>query len=134
MHGSTDQSLMGAITLPPEAESAGEARRYMAGLLRQAGCDAEISDTALLLVSELVTNAIVHARTWCQVTFDVKARSVSAAVADGSPSPVVPSQPDTADTSGRGLCLLERLADEWGWRPSGAGKMVWFEVRLRPVG
>jgi hypothetical protein len=94
---------------------------------RDAGADI---DTATLLVSEVVTNAILHARTTVTLTVEVAGEVVRIAVRDGSPvQPRIHSFAATSAT-GRGLRLLDRLAKRWGVDadPATGGKVVWFEV------
>lgn len=95
----------------------------------QLGGDVDI-DTATLLVSEVVTNAILHARTAVTLTVQQLGAAARIAVHDGSPvRPRVHAFSVTAAT-GRGLRLLDQLAEHWGVDadPRTGGKTVWFEV------
>jgi anti-sigma regulatory factor (Ser/Thr protein kinase) len=89
----------------------------------------EQASAAELLVSELVTNALVHAGTAIRLSLSFGAGDVlRVAVEDGSPHHPAPQHSvDTAGT-GRGLRLLEELADDWGVDSTATGKTVWFEV------
>ncbi|MFI2372669.1 ATP-binding protein [Streptomyces sp. NPDC018833] len=106
---------------------------------------ADAADVAELLASELVTNALVHTDRGAVVTATVEDSRLHVEVRDfmaGLPVPDVPtadlgrcdagtSDLGTSDlgTSGRGLVLVERLADAWGVRTAqGVGKVVWFEL------
>lgn len=89
----------------------------------------DTADVAELLASELVTNALVHTDHGAVVTATVEAATLRVEVRDfvaGLPTPRVP----TADlgTNGRGLVLVQSLADAWGVRTHGVGKAVWFEL------
>lgn len=93
-------------------------------------CPDALTDRAALLVSELVTNAILHGRGRPQVTIDLSPEVVRVSVGDDSPT--LPRRPEIAtdSTSGRGLAMVEAFADAWGVEPDGEGKRVWFELRL----
>ena len=96
-------------------------------MLTGAGRD-DLVETAELLVSEVVTNALVHAGTPIDLSISVQADGLRVEVGDGSthlPSPR--SYAPTAGT-GRGLMLLEQMVDEWGVSPGARGKTVWFRL------
>jgi anti-sigma regulatory factor (Ser/Thr protein kinase) len=115
------------LDLPPTTDSVPVARRFVRARLIDGATDV---DTATLLVSEVVTNAILHARTTVTLTVEVSHEVVRIAVRDGSPvQPRVHSFSATSAT-GRGLRLLDRLANRWGVYadPATGGKVVWFEV------
>ena len=95
--------------------------------LARAGRD-DLTETAELLISEVVTNALVHAGTPIDVAFSVTAGGLRVDVGDGSPHlPLRRSYGATAGT-GRGLMLLEKMVDDWGVVPSRHGKTVWFSL------
>ncbi|MEV0241136.1 ATP-binding protein [Streptomyces sp. NPDC050674] len=105
-----------------------EARRALRELLGQWGRHGQ-SDVAELLTSELVTNAIVHTDHDAVLTATVGPRGLRVEVRDfvaRLPRPRVPVADD--GTNGRGLFLVQSLADAWGVRPHGVGKAVWFEL------
>jgi anti-sigma regulatory factor (Ser/Thr protein kinase) len=84
---------------------------------------------AELLTSELVTNALIHTDDDAVLTATVGPRGVRVEVRDfvaGRPRPSAPGSGEA--TNGRGLVLLESLADAWGVRAHGVGKSVWFEL------
>jgi anti-sigma regulatory factor (Ser/Thr protein kinase) len=116
-------------TLTAEPQSAGRARRLVGDELRRCRCGA-LADVAELLTSELVTNALIHARS--PVTLVVEARDGCARVIIGDGLPIgVPSDPRHAfeeATTGRGLELVAALAVRWGQELSEDGKVVWFEL------
>jgi anti-sigma regulatory factor (Ser/Thr protein kinase) len=88
-------------------------------------------DTAELLVSELVTNAVVHA-TGPGVCLTVTEADTVMHVAVRDGSSIVPGRadqpPDGSQTGGWGLFLVEALSDRWGWEALRDGKRVWFEL------
>ena len=114
--------------LAAEVQSAGSARRFVETTL----ADWDVHDpleVVKLLVSELVTNAVVHAGSDAEVVVRLTATTLHIEVLDNSPALPVVRQPAPGDTSGRGLALVEELASAWGARPlATGGKAVWFEV------
>lgn len=115
------------LELGREARSAGSARRFVADVL--AAWDAgNYCDRAELVVSELVTNAILHAHTdvWVRVTLLPEALRIE--VADGSPARPLVRHYSRMATTGRGLSLVASVAREWGISPEGEGKVVWAEL------
>ena len=105
------------------------ARRYVRDALAAAGAEADV-DTAALLVSELVTNAVLHARTG--IILEVHNREGEVRIEVHDDSGLYPRLHAFSATSatGRGLRLLDSLAKRWGVAPdsSGVGKTVWCEV------
>jgi anti-sigma regulatory factor (Ser/Thr protein kinase) len=117
-----------AATLPADIVSPSLARRWLDDLLPAAVVQS-VRDSAALLVSELVTNAVVHAMTPCTITVDVTEGCIRVAVADGAAEgPAVPVA--YRAESGRGLIVLANLAERWGWSPTAGGKEVWFELPI----
>lgn len=116
-------------TLTAEPQSAGRARRLVSDELRRCRCG-ELAGVAELLTSELVTNALIHARS--PVTLVVEAGDGCVRVTIGDALPVgVPSAPRHAfedATTGRGLELVAALAVRWGQELREDGKVVWFEL------
>ncbi|MFF4576104.1 ATP-binding protein [Streptomyces sp. NPDC001410] len=105
-----------------------EARRELRELLRQWGRP-DRSEIAELLTSELVTNALVHTDDDAVLTAVVSPRGLRVEVRDFVARRPLLRAPDTGDdTHGRGLVLVQSLADAWGVRPHGVGKSVWFEL------
>lgn len=122
-------------TLPREPESAATARR----LVRTA-CAAweleELTEDGALIVSELVSNAVQHARRESiRVVIDRPgAACVRIGVVDFSKVPPAPKEADDEDEGGRGLALLAELAENWGTDPLPWGKRVWAELQRKDEG
>lgn len=98
--------------------------------------DEPLAETLVLLVSELVTNAVVHTGrpAVLRLLFGPGCGTVRVEVADRSAAPPLQRHADGGDTHGRGLELVDGLADRWGWQPEGAGKHIWCELdRNAPV-
>jgi len=116
-----------SLELPPDHTAAARARRFVSHTLRTWGLEDAVSD-AELLVSELVTNAILHAHSPATVTIfrdDVRLR---VAVCDASTSPPRLRDYGRNAVTGRGMLLVDRIASRWGVDVDGEGKCVWFEV------
>lgn len=113
--------------LHPELRSAGSARRFVDSTLSSWSVGGP-RDVVKLLVSELVTNAVVHARSEAEVVVQLTTTSIRVEVRDRSPELPVVRTPDPYDTSGRGMSLVDTFATAWGVRPLPTGKGIWFEV------
>jgi DNA-binding NarL/FixJ family response regulator len=114
--------------LGADTASAGQARRFVDEVLSRWHCETVLDDVKLL-VSELVTNAVVHAGSDVEVAVRLLADSVRIEVVDRSPASSLAAKSPTDDAeSGRGLLLVETMASAWGVEPIERGKSVWFEV------
>ncbi len=105
----------------------------MAGMIVDAR--AEVRDSVSLMVSELSTNALVHAASGFDVSVDRSELTLLVSVSDrGDGAPVLRS-PQSSEPHGRGLRIVAALSDEWGVLPAtDEGKSVWFRVSLQPSG
>jgi anti-sigma regulatory factor (Ser/Thr protein kinase) len=118
--------FVASLELPPDHTAAARAREFVARTLHSWECDGSVAD-AELLVSELVTNAILHARSSATVSIE-RDPVLRVAVCDQSTAvPRVRNYGPTAVT-GRGMLLVDRIARRWGVEVSGNGKCVWFEI------
>lgn len=113
--------------LAPDPTSAAAARRFVRSALADWGAPS-LDELASLLVTELVTNAILHTRSGPTVTARLSGRRLRVEVADDDRSPPVRQPCDPRAATGRGLILVDELALAWGTRPTGTGKVVWFEL------
>lgn len=127
------QVLQVQLEVGPDPAEVGRARRWARSRLAGCGIGAEepLAETLILLISELVTNAVVH--TGCPAVLRVLcgsggAGTVRVEVVDTSACPPRPRHAEGGDTNGRGLELVDGLADRWGWQPEGRGKSIWCEV------
>ena len=105
----------------------GSARRFVDDVLNAWDAGA-YCDRAELVISELVTNAILHARTEIMVRVTLLAEGLRIEVADGSPSQPMVRHYSRMATTGRGLGLVATLARDWGISPQSHGKVVWAEL------
>jgi anti-sigma regulatory factor (Ser/Thr protein kinase) len=112
---------------PAVPESVGAARRFTRAALARHDIDPSIIDTATLLVSELATNAVVHATSTICLRIGV-GDDIRVEVKDASDDAPMPGAADSDAESGRGLAIVTTLADSWDWSPRPSGKVVWFEL------
>jgi len=115
------------VLLPPLPTSVKLARQFVSSALggRAGG---EVVDDALLVVSELVTNAVVHAGTDITVRVIRGEQVTRIEVADGSPEVPGLRIPSAGARTGRGLLLVEHFTQQWGVDRTGSGKVVWFTI------
>ena len=125
-----------AVLLAPEPASVGAARREVRTRLHGAGLG-QLVDDAALAASELVANAVLHARTQITLRVATTRTAVRVTVEDLNPQLPTPAPMGATATSGRGLALLQALAEDWGVHPLPCGKAVWFSLstsaRVEPV-
>ncbi|MEW2610737.1 ATP-binding protein [Streptomyces sp. NPDC047880] len=123
------------LEIRPDPAEVGRARRWARSRLAGSGIQADepVAETLILLVSELVTNAVVH--TGCPAVLRLSLPGAASGeaivrleVADRSVRAPVPRCADDDATGGRGLALVDGLADRWGWSAEGTGKRIWCEL------
>ena len=118
--------------LEDDPRAAGVARRFLREFLDRADVSDDLAATAELCLSELVTNAIVHAGTRSELratldtTLTVSVRDRGGAALDAAPV----ADLDPMRVYGRGLQLVEGLADRWGSERDLVGTTVWFSLEL----
>jgi hypothetical protein len=121
------------LDLQAEPSSVGEARTFVRRVLVDWGLDDTI-DVVTLLVSELATNAVLHARTAYAVVLSKGIGDLRVEVLDGSSVPPRHRQNSAAAATGRGVAMVDQLATSWGTHQSaelaGFAKGVWFTVAL----
>ncbi|MFF9776453.1 SpoIIE family protein phosphatase [Streptomyces sp. NPDC013978] len=111
-------------------QAVGQARRYTRRVLRRWGVDS-MADSVLLVVSELVTNALVHTDGRVRLDLTLLADRLRVSVADSSPrTPMKPTVIGWEATGGRGILLVEAMSSAWGTVPVSGGKQVWAEIPI----
>ncbi|MFF9486988.1 ATP-binding protein [Streptomyces sp. NPDC014676] len=123
------------LEIRPDPAEVGRARQWTRSRLAGSGIEADepLAETLILLVSELVTNAVVHTGRPAVLRLslpgeDAEEATVRLEVTDRSERAPVPRCVDGEATGGRGLALVDGLADRWGWSAEGAGKRIWCEL------
>ncbi len=128
------QHLNAEAAFEPDPTAVADARRFVRNTLISWGLSGqdELVTDAVLLASELVTNAIVHAGTPVQLTCRLDGANVEVSVLDRHPARVIPDPPgaaaDVDRPSGRGLVLPAVLSSSWGVTYAPAAKVVWFRL------
>ncbi|WP_051940011.1 SpoIIE family protein phosphatase [Phaeacidiphilus oryzae] len=128
--GGAPQDRTAGWTLPAEPSAVGRARRLLRSTVQEWRLDDSSAETAQLLVSELVTNAVRYAVAPIGLRLIRRPDRLLVEVADPLPDPPRERRAGRSDEGGRGLQLVRRLADQWGTRAQGPGKVVWFELSL----
>ena len=127
-------SGVASIDLPPERSAAAQARRFVREVCASWGLIHEVIDDIELLVSELVTNAVLHARSAALLTIEHFGDRIRVTVSDSSSIPPRLRDYGPEAATGRGVFLVDRLARAWGVdAEDGAGKRVWFEIAVEPA-
>lgn len=133
--GAQVEPLRAGFVLPALQTSVADARRRVCARLRQWAFPPDVRDTAQLLVSELVTNAVVHTDTesvecrmqamGCRVRIEVHDHG-------SQTSAPLPCWAAPDDEHGRGLLLVDTLSDEWGvdGGRNGVGRVVWITLSV----
>lgn len=133
------------LDLAPRPSSSRAARGEVTATLHRWGAD-ELADPVELLVSELVTNAVSHVGGGVHLRMEKLPVGVRVRVFDGGdePLPEVDDEVPPDAPTGRGLLIVDNVADRWGVEPTETGKQVWFELsfdgaarrwaRLAPTG
>jgi anti-sigma regulatory factor (Ser/Thr protein kinase) len=123
-------SVLGELTLDRGVGAPALAREFARDALRRpelAEVDAELIDEAVLLVSELVTNAVVHTDSeWVRIELSLDGSGIRCVVVDADAS-TAPRRRQAA-VGGLGLVIVDALATRSGCEPAPNGKGVWFEL------
>jgi anti-sigma regulatory factor (Ser/Thr protein kinase) len=136
-HGGDLVSQTEVIELDGDPDAPARGRHAAGEVLDGWGCEPGTREDLLLVVSELVTNAVVHGSEPIVVTMVRAPERVRVEVTDGAAgsSPHSNRRPPADAESGRGLSVVTRLAVAWGWSATpGSGKTVWAELPLTLVG
>ena len=121
------------IALAPDADAPAVARDFVLSTCDDWGLR-RVAKLATLIASELVTNAVIHARTPSIMTLQRDQRALHVSVQDNDPRPMYRPAPGATGAHngdhGRGLLILDAMADCWGTLPTATGKVVWATVEL----
>ena len=118
--------------VPGESAAVGRARNFLRRTLAGWRVDEETTETAALCLSELVTNALVHAHGGCVVSAEIRGGELTVVVRDNGITGAAAVEPvaDPMQVHGRGLQLVEALATRWGYDLDGDGASVWFALAV----
>ena len=123
---------LGSLALALGTASPRRAREFVNEELVRHAIDEALTQVAVLLVSELVTNAVEHARSrsLVRVGLLVSPPRIRGEVDDFSPTPPILRHPSVHEPRGRGLRLVAEMAGAWGYELGSGVKTVWFELAL----
>jgi anti-sigma regulatory factor (Ser/Thr protein kinase) len=111
---------------PCRAQSVTAARHFTRSVLQ--GQPPETLEAAELMVSELATNAVQHARSGFELTISTARGQLRVEIRDSGQGQPAMRSPTPTENSGRGLRIVEAMSQEWGVRVEPAGKLVWFTL------
>ena len=103
-------------------------RERVAAVLAEWGLSGEPVEPTLLVVTELLSNAIDHAHGPVRLSVERSAETVHVEVRDATPDAPQLRPPNPARARGRGVHLVDALSLRWGWTAGSTGKVVWAEV------
>jgi anti-sigma regulatory factor (Ser/Thr protein kinase) len=126
-----------SVMLPHSAQSVRSARRRLADDLARRGVHDEVIGDASLVVSEIISNALKHARPLTsgqiRVAWDLSSTSLELQVSDGGgPTRPYLQTPSLSSLGGRGLGIVATLCSEWGVRQDADGTTVWATLSAGP--
>jgi anti-sigma regulatory factor (Ser/Thr protein kinase) len=116
------------MALPRSPSSVAAARRFIQDQAAAWGLDETARDQLVLIGSELVTNAVLHARTELTLTLELRDGRVRISVRDRSEALATMRHYRADALTGRGLSVVAALSDRWGVSAAADGKVVWAEV------
>lgn len=122
------QQWSGEMTLPPVPMSSRAARHFVADWCIAEGIIGDVVDTLLLLTAELVTNAVLHGRSDVELRVGRAGSRVRVGVGDENTRLPQRRETDPEALNGRGMALVEALADDHGVDVEPYGKTVWFDL------
>lgn len=122
------------LMLRPEPQAVGVARHLARRTCTDAGLERDVCETAVLLTSETVTNAIIHGRSEVRLAITAGPNGVRVEVGDDNSRRPVLQADDQQALDGRGLSILASEASSWGVADDRYGKIVWFELHLSANG
>jgi anti-sigma regulatory factor (Ser/Thr protein kinase) len=119
-------SVRSQLVLAPQPSSVAVARAWVGDMLAAWKCDG-FTDSARLVVSELVGNVVRHAPSDIELSLELDPSRLRIAVTDSGPETIRTAPVDPMAGNGRGLALVARVSDRWGVDYGDGGKSVWAE-------
>ena len=126
-HRSSSRSM---VVYDRQATSVGEARSWIEAFLAERAIGNPLRDDAQLVVSELVTNALMHGDGALVLRASISDSDVQVSVTDSGDAMPEMLPPDPSRIGGLGLIVVERIATDWGVSPFPGGKTVWAALSL----
>jgi anti-sigma regulatory factor (Ser/Thr protein kinase) len=117
------------IALPPDPRSAADARHAVAAYCRARGVREDLLQVGVLVISELVTNVVLHAATPMIVWAEYEDSTLTLAATDGDTALPALLAPDDTHEGGRGVAIIDQLSASWGLTRTGLGKVIWVTLR-----
>lgn len=127
-HGHDQESHDITVELAPEARSVTRARQRALEAAAAWDIPASVKDRLALVVTELASNAVTHARSTFRVHLQRRDSTIRGEVVDADPEPPIQVNPAPRATAGRGLMIVRHLTDRAGVDDTLSGKSVWFEI------
>jgi len=125
-------SAAAEAVVPNRPDSTPAARAFLSRLLDGWGVAEDVIDDASLLTTELLSNAVRHGSGLITLRVEVAGGEIHVRVHDDAAGLPSVENVDASSTGGRGLFIVECVADEWGSDPDDAGKTVWFRLQTPP--
>ena len=116
------------VGVRPPVEAVPLTRRQLSVVLGEWGLTGEPYEDVLMVVTELLSNAVDHGRGPVRLMVELRSDSVRIEVHDTAPDAPRPQPLDPYAVRGRGLQMVEALSSRWGWTDGPAGKIVWADV------
>jgi len=116
------------LDLPASASAARTGRAFVLAYCHRHHLSVGSTDDAVLLTSELLSNAYLHARSPTVLTVTLLDRTLRVEVSDDAETQPAPRAPGPGSTGGRGMRLIDEVSQRWGVRQRTGGKSVWFEL------
>lgn len=122
------QRLERSLTVEPDPAAVRTARDFVYRTCTAAGLDDDTCSSAVLLSSELVTNAFIHGRSQARVRVVADPTSLRVEVGDDNSRHPAAQEEDADALDGRGMVIVGLVARSWGVADDPYGKVVWFEL------
>jgi anti-sigma regulatory factor (Ser/Thr protein kinase) len=116
------------LDLPASASAARTGREFISAFCLRHHLSVAATDDAVLLTSELLSNAYLHARSATVLSVALLDRKLRVEVSDDAETEPSPREPGPGATGGRGMRLIDTVAQRWGVQQRAGGKSVWFEL------
>ncbi|MET0446857.1 MAG: ATP-binding protein [Aeromicrobium sp.] len=131
-HGRPEGSLVAEHRTPPDLAAVADARRFLHRTLAAWDVDEETTSYAVLCLSELVTNAVIHTTGGCHVLVELHDGVLTSRVHDNGAvvSPAVVASHEPVQAHGHGLRVVAALSTRWGRSPAPDGAEAWFELEV----